>query len=220
MKPFNIGEIVTIKSHPLFRNPPKTISEFPYHVPPLMLVKEVFFENIDKKKIYSDEIENAKMADLVKYTCVYFDANKSEFLEKVIYHSFIESYSKLKYYRKLDKGVEKVKFQKQLIQEVSKYKLVTDYEFGKIVQFKTKKLEQRKSYSTLSERVPGSSFQTPDFILSGIKNEEQKDLFFQDGKPKKNITKLSYKVMWFNHIQQKFSEYFLPKEFFVEGLEI
>ncbi|WP_346881514.1 hypothetical protein [uncultured Algibacter sp.] len=220
MKTFNIGDIVTIKSHPLLSSIPKKINEFPSQVPPLMLVKEVVFEKEDKKKVFSDVIEKAQIADLVKYVCVFFNANKSEFVEKEIYHTLLESYRKLNYYRIVDKDDNKIKLEKQLIPEVEKYILVSDYLYGKRIQFKTKKLEHRKSYSNSFEKVPGTSFQTPDFILSGIKEEEQKDLFFLDGKPKRKVSKLLYKVMWFNHIQQKFSEHYLPKKFFVENLEI
>lgn len=223
MNVFEIGDIVTIKSHPLFSSSPKQINEFPAQVPPLMLVKEVIYEKEDKKKIYSDVIENAQIADIVKYVCVFFNANKSEFVEKEVYHSLLESYLKLIFYRKPEKDDKKIDLDKQLVPEVSKYTPVSNYLYGKKVQFKTKKLEHRKSYSYSGERIPGTSFQTPDFILSGIKNEEQKDLFFQDGnksKPKRKISEQSYKIMWFNHVQQKFSEQYLPKEFFVEGLEI
>lgn len=221
MKVFELGEIVTIKSHPLLSLSTKKINEFPSQVPPLMLVKEVIYEKEDKKKIFSGVIEGAKIADVVKYVCVFFNANKSEFIEKEVYHSLLEPYFKLKYYKELLKDKETTfVLDKKLVDEVKTYNNVGGYSFGKRVQFKTKKLEQRKSYSTLSERVPGISFQTPDFILTGIKNEEQKDLFFLDGKPKRNISKLFYKIMWFNHFQQKFSEYYLPREFFVEGLEI
>ncbi|WP_159024054.1 hypothetical protein [Formosa sp. L2A11] len=221
MNAFGIGDIVTLRSHPLFNGTPQKIKEFPAQVPPLMLIKEVIFEREDKKKIYSDVIEKAQIADLVKYVCVFFNANKSEFVEKEIYHSFLDSYLKLKYYRKEEtENGKKIIQIKKLIEEVADYKKAEDYDFGKRIQFKTKKLEHRKSYSNSFERVPGTSFQTPDFILSGIKNEEQKDLFFQDSKPKRLMTKQSYKVMWFNHAQQKFSEHYLPKEFFVENLEI
>ncbi len=221
MNVFEIGDIVTIKSHPLFSSTPKRINEFPAQVPPLMLVKEVIYEKEDKKKVYSDVIEKAQIADVVKYVCVFFNANKSEFVEKEVYHSLLDSYLKLKYYKEFkdDAGVT-FAIDKTLIDEVITYNKAEAYVFGKRVQFVTKKLEQRKSYNPSSERIPSSSFQTPDFILSGIKNEEQKDLFFQDGKPKRQITKQSYKVMWFNHVQQKFSEHYLPKEFFVEKLEI
>jgi hypothetical protein len=221
MTVFKIGDIVTIKSHPLFSVLPKKINEFPSQVPPLMLIKEILYEKADKKKIYSDEIKNAQVADLVKYNCTYFNANKSVFEEKTIYHSILEIYSKLKYYRVEEKGEKKIAVSdKKLIKEVLTYKDVKNYEYSKRVQFKTKKLEQRKSYSTFTERIPGSSFQTPDFILVGVKNEDIKDLFYPDGKPKRLVSKQSFKVMWFNHFQQKFSEEYLPKEFFVEGLDI
>jgi len=219
---FDIGDIITLKSHPLFSKTPKKISEFPAQVPPLMLIKEVLFENKEKKKIFSEEIENTQVADLIKYNCVFFNANRSEFHEKIIYHSFLDGYSNLKYYRKIEKDKKlKIEIDKQLIAEVSKYQIVSDYLYGDVIQFKTKKLEQRKSYSSSNERISGNvSFQTPNFVLSGIKNENQTDLFYQNGKEKRKISKQFFKVMWFNHFQQKFSEHYLPKEFFVKNLEI
>jgi hypothetical protein len=221
MNNFEVGGIVTLKSHPLLSKTPKKICEFPAQVPPLMLIKEVFFEREDKKIIYSDSIEKAQIADLIKYNCVFFNANKSEFVEKEVYHSLLESYLELKYFREDDRNNKKVELVEQLITEVLKYNDVSNYEYAKRVQFKTKKLEHRKSYSGKNfEKIPGTSFQTPDFILTGIKNEEQKDLFYLDGKPKRIISEQLFKVMWFNHFQQKFSEYFLPIEFFVEDLEI
>ncbi len=218
MSNFIVGDIVTIKSHPLFSNTHKKINALTSLVPPLMVVKEVLFDKEEKKILYSNEIKKAKIADLTKYVCVYFNANKSEFVEKTIYHSLVKGYLDLKYYRKEEKSKSS---NIDLVLEVAKYKHNVDYEFGKCVQFKTKKLEHRKSYDANTvERIPGISFQTPDFILTGIKNEEQKDLFFNDGTQKKQMSTQLFKVMWFNHYQQKFSEDYLPKEFFVEDLEI
>lgn len=219
--PFNIGEIVTLKSHPLFSKTPKKIVEFPAQVPPLMLIKEVLIEKEDKKKTHSEDIENAQIADLIKYTCVYFNANKSEFQEKIVFHSLLESYLGLKYFREIGKDKDvKIELNKQLIPEVLKYEKVTEYSYGKVVQFKTKKLEYRKLYSLNNEKITFTSYQTPDFVLSGIKNEIQADLFYPDGESKRKITTQLFKVIWFNHSQQKFSEHFLPKEFFVQNLEI
>lgn len=216
---FKIGDIVTLKSHPLFRTPPQKIIEFSAQVPPLMLVKEVLFENEDKKRVYSDTIKGAKIADVVKYDCVYFNANKSEFEEKTVYHSLLRGYSDLKYFRNTE--VDNSKEDKiDLISEVSNYNLMSDYEYGKVVQFKTKKLERRKSYATNGEKIHGVSFQTPDFVLIGIKNEEQKDLFFPNGKPKRIISSRFYKITWYNHHQLKYSEYLLPEKSLVEGLEM
>lgn len=218
---FEIGDIVTLKTHPLLNNDAKKIIEFPAQVPPLMLVKEVLIERKEKKKIYSDEIENARISDLVKYLCIYFNGNKGEFVEVTLYHSLLESYKKLKYYREFEKDKKvTIELDDQLIPEVLRYSLISEYEYGRVVQLKTKKLEQRKSYSGAGERIPGATFQTPDFLLTGVKNESQTDLYYPDGKTKRKITKQLYKIMWFNSIQQKFSEYFLPKEFLVEGLEM
>lgn len=221
---FKIGDIVTLKSHPLFDNNSKKIVEFTAHVPPLLIIKEVLFERKENKKMYSSDIKNAQISDLVKYSCVYFNANKSEFIDKTIYQSFLRSYIDLKYYREKkedDKGNEiETPIEEQLIPEVLTYKQIDKYVFGDVVQFKTKKLEQRKSYDNGNERLPGISYQTPNFIVSGIKNESQEDLFYHDGQKKKEVRSQLVKVSWFNHFQNKMSEKFLPFDCFVKDLKI
>ena len=209
---FNIGTIVTLISHPLFSN--HTIDIFTNQVPPLMLVKDVFFEDT-KKKLFSDEIEDAQISDNIKYTCVYFNNNKSEFIEVTVYHSFIRSYEFLKFDRSLDSDGKETKSEVSLIEEVKDYQS-SDYLYGKIVHFKTNKLEQRKKFKAVQDNFLKISFTSPDFILSGIKKENLKDLFYPDGKPKRKASETFYKIIWYNHFQQKFSEQYLPCEFFVD----
>ncbi|MFK7048781.1 hypothetical protein [Flavobacterium columnare] len=208
---FEIGDIVAIKSHPLFRDHNKII-EFPAQTSPLMLVKEIFYEDEHKKKTHSEESGN-KIASLEKCTCVYFNANKSEFVEVTIYSDLLKKYNDLKYYRKVKENNENIDL--TLIDEVKSY-VLADYNYGEVVQFKTKKLEHRKSYQDNNEKISNISFQTPDFVLSGIKEENNKDLFYSNGNIKRKVSNVLFKVMWFNHYQQKFSEQYLPKEFFVE----
>lgn len=221
---FKIGDIVTLKSHSLFDNNYKKIAEFPAHVPPLMIVKEVLFERKKSKKVYSSEVKKAQISDLIKYNCVYFNANKSEFIEKTIYETFLRSYIDLQYFRikeEDDDGNEiEIPLEKQLIPEVLTYTKFNDYIFGAVVQFKTKKLEHRKSFEKGYERIPGISYQTPNFIVSGIKKEPQEDLFYNDGKKKKITSSKLVKVSWFNHFQNKMSEKYLPFSFFVKDLKI
>lgn len=216
---FQVGDIVALNSHPLFKTHSK-ILEFSAQVPPIMLIKEVFYEDVKKKKIFSEELGNGyPIADLIKYTCIYFNANKSEFVEVFVYEAFLKSYLELKYFREVSDGeVKKIEEDKQLIGEVAKYTPMKAYEFGKVIQFKTKKLEHRKSYDGNTEKITNSSFQTPDFILGGIKNEIITDLFYHDGTLKRIVSKQLLKVIWFNHFQQKNSEQFLPFEFFVENI--
>jgi hypothetical protein len=222
-KEFEIGSIVTLKSHPLFDNKFKKIAEFPAHVPPLMIIKEIFFEREEKKKICSSDIQGAQISDLIKYNCVYFNANKSEFIEKTIYESFLRSYEDLQYFRVKDGEEKEIKIpeEKQLIPEVLFYTKFKDYNFGEVIQFKTKKLEHRKSYKKGgNERLPGISYQTPNFIASGIKNEPQEDLFYHDGQKKRIAPNQLVKVSWFNHFQNKMSENLLPFSCFVIDLKI
>lgn len=210
---YQLGDIVTLKSHPLFKK--HTIDTYSNQVPPLMIIKEVFFED-DKKKVFSSEKENIQIADNIKYTCIYFNNNKSEFVEATIYHSLLESYKFLKFDRKLKDGQE-TKSEISLITEVSTYKEAA-YSYGKSIQLKTNKLERRKKF-TCDDNLAKISFTSPDFVLCGYKIEKLADLFYPDGKPKKITSETFYKITWFNHFQQKFSEQYLPKEFFIEHLE-
>lgn len=216
---FKIGEIVTLKSHPLFDNNFKKIAELPMHVPPLMIIKEVLFEK-ENKKIYSSEIENAKISDCIKYNCVYFNTNKSEFVEKIIYESFLRSYTDLQYFRTKDDDEINTPLKEQLIPEVLTYTKFIDYNFGEVIQFKTKKLEHRKAYALGSDKKQSVSFQSPNFIISGIKREVQEDLFYNDGQKKKISESKLIKVSWFNHFQNKISEKYLPFSLFVKDLKI
>ena len=88
---FNVGDLVTFKTHPLLFD--LYIKGDGKYVPPIMLVKEVLFENKDKKEF--DDVSGNQIAEKVKYICVHFDDNKSEFIESHLYHSQLESIKSL-----------------------------------------------------------------------------------------------------------------------------
>lgn len=71
---FNIGDIVTLKSHPLAYQEDGEIDAYVNQIPPFMRVKEIHIEK--KKQIFSSEMPNAKIADNIKYLCVYFILGK------------------------------------------------------------------------------------------------------------------------------------------------
>ena len=62
---FEIGDIVTLKSHPLAFQEDGEIDAYVNQIPPLMCVKEVHIEK--KKRLYSNEVKKSKIADNVKY---------------------------------------------------------------------------------------------------------------------------------------------------------
>lgn len=219
---FKVGDIVTFKTHPLFYN--SYIKGDGKYVPPIMIIKEVFFEN--KKKKTFDEVSKKEISELIKYVCVYFDDNKSEFLEVHLYEKMLESFTKLKITRVDSSDGDDIS---DVITEISNYPEKPEYVYGEILYFKTKKLEilkKRTSIKITKDKSNGDiinvkeiiqyvvNYATPDFVTCGFKIEEYEDLFYKDGSIKRLVSTESVKIKWFNPINNKFSEYYLPVEFF------
>lgn len=225
MNIFNIGDIVTFKTHPLLYD--RHIKGDGKLVPPFMVVKEVHFE--DKKKKLVDTSNGKTIAERIKYICIFFDDNRNEFKEVTIYESMLMGFEKF-YISKIAGKRDGDEDYESLLDEVSKYK-DSNYKYGNLVYFKTKKLEilkKRSSAKTEIKDVNGKTveekkvtiqyvvnYSTPEFVLCGYKNEIGVDLFYPNGDKKKLISSEFYKVKWFNSNQMKFSEQYLPKECFI-----
>lgn len=229
---YPIGCIVTFKSHPLLYD--LMIKGDGKLVPPFMVVKEVFIE--DEKKKVVDDITGEKIAERVKYTCVFFDDNKTEFKEVVLYESMLTSYKDI-FIAKIDGEIKsKHANYESLIKEASKY-IVPNYVYGNIIYFRTKKFETLKKRSSVKrtrDLIDNKSaennkftrketiqyvvnYSTPEFILCGIKKENQENLFYPNGDVRKVVSEALYKVKWFNSNQMKFSEIYLPAECFTDN---
>lgn len=217
---FDIGEIVTLKSHPLAYQEDGRIDAYVNQIPPLMCIKEVHIER--KKQLYSTELLEAKIADNVKYLCVYFNQHRMIFEESFLYQDTIISISNLTFHsnnEKFEEGHQKV------IDETLGYPHA-EYEFGKRVFFKTYKLEKRKKFQKAGKDIKSSTrtaltHTSPAFILNGYKTNHQKSLYDpKSGKLQRKCANELYKVIWYNAYQEKFSEEYLPKEFFTDDLLI
>lgn len=225
-----VGSIVTFKTHPLFND--FRIQGDSKYVPPVMMVKEVFIEN--NKKRTHDEESGEKISDNVKYVCVYFDDDKSQFTENTIYESFLRSYKKLKIERISDIGDLRDDTD-TIIKEIQSYfqnPLV--YKFGGIVRFITKKIEiyKKRSSKKITEKkgviekdnIKSTiqyvvNYASPDFVMCGLKKNDEKDMYYEGGELKRQVSKNLLKVKWFNPIQKKFSEQYLPIEFFTDKMK-
>lgn len=225
LKSFEVGELVTFLTHPLFKT--FRIKGDGKLVPPIMVVKEVFFEN-KQKKVF-DEASGKKIADRIKYTCVYFDDNKCEFVEVNLYHSMLRTVEDLKF-EKISSNGRRIENYTTLVQEVNGYS-VPSYEYGKTIYFKTLKLEIYKKRT--SKKIPllenseevekikevlqyVVNYSSPEFVICGFKEEMPSDLFYGDGKQRRKVAKNLLKVKWFNPFQQKFCEQYLPEQFFTD----
>lgn len=220
VNPFKIGDIVTLKSHPLAFQENGEIEASVNQIPPFMCVKEI---HIDKKKqIYSQDIEKAKIGDNIKYLCVYFNQHRMIFEEKFIYHEMLLPLAKVTFHSKMEKEGED---QTKLIDETESYK-AANYQFGKRVFFKTYKLEKRKKFKTAGLDSNSSTktiltHTSPAFILDGYKKNDQKSIYNpKNGELIKKCSEELHKVLWYNSYQEKFSEEYLPKEFLTDDSRI
>ncbi|WP_232120918.1 hypothetical protein [Tenacibaculum finnmarkense] len=218
---FVIGDIVTLKTHPLLYD--FKIKGDGKLVPPFMIVKEIYIED-KKKKTHSEEL-GEEIAERIKYTCVFFDDNKTEFKEAILYESMLEKYDKI-YIARLD--IDESKQGDSLIDETRKYN-VPKYIYGKIVFFRTKKFEifkKRDSFKMIQQKGGDYkktttiqyivNYSSPDFILCGIKKNENTNDFYPNGDKRKIVSEILYKVKWFNASQMKFSDIYLPRECFTD----
>ncbi|MDI1315795.1 hypothetical protein [Flavobacterium sp.] len=226
---FEVGNLVTFKSHPLLQG--YEIKGDGKYVPPIMIIKEVHFE--DKKKKTHDDVSGFEIAERIKYICVYFDDNKSEFIEVHIYQNMLKSIHDLKIGR-LDDPDKFHKGHQNLVDEILDLPLKPSYQYAGIFYFKTKKLEVLKKRSSIrktseinEDGTPTEikrkrmiqyvvNYTTPDFIVCGYKNETYTDLFYNNGDKKRLASMEFVKVKWYSPFQQKFSEQYLPIEFFTD----
>ncbi|MCG8808603.1 hypothetical protein G1K57_08950 [Tenacibaculum finnmarkense] len=217
-----IGDIVTLKTHPLLYD--FKIKGDGKLVPPFMIVKEIYIED-KKKKTHSEEL-GEQIAERIKYTCVFFDDNKTEFKEAILYESMLEKYDKI-HIARLDKNKKEVKCD-SLIDETRKY-VIPKYNYGGIVFFRTKKFEifKKRDSSKMIQQKGGDykkttniqyivNYSSPDFILCGIKKNENTNDFYQNGDKRRIVSEILYKVKWFNANQMKFSDIYLPRECFTD----
>lgn len=231
---FGVGDIITLKTHPLFKS--FRIQGDTKLVPPLMIIKEVLIES-DKKKLF-EEVTGNKIADRIKYACVYFDDNQCSFNELMVYEEFVEKFDKLKIERITEKG-KILDDSNTIIDEINSYYAnPLKYEFGKVVRFLTKKIEIYKKRSSKEipvikekgEEIVESNkikkiikyvvnYASPDFIISGFKKNEVLNTYYPDGSVKRVVCEDLVKVQWFNSNKQKFSEEYLPIIFFTDKMK-
>ncbi|MGJ8592835.1 MAG: hypothetical protein ACSHXF_09820 [Aquaticitalea sp.] len=217
---FEIGDIITLKSHPLAFEKSGEMDIYVSQIPPFMCIKEVHTEK--KKEIYSSEAPEKKIADNVKYLAVYFNQHRMIFEESFVFHDMVIPIKDIIFHNQNEEFNEN---HKKLIEETIDYN-VASYEFGKRVFFKTYKLEKRKKFKNAGHDVKSTTktvmtHTSPAFILNGFKHNNQKSIYnSKNGELQRKCADELYKVLWYNSYQEKFSEEYLPKEFFTDDARI
>ncbi len=90
-------------------------------------------------------------------------------------------------------------------------------------EVKTIQRSSRNEYNGFSSYKNSSNLThtSPAFILNGFKPNDTKNIYnIKTGKIQRKTSNELYKIMWYNAYQEKFSEEYLPKEFFVDDKNI
>lgn len=229
---FTIGDIVTLKSHPLAYQSDGLIFSFPNYIPPFMCVKEIHVER--KKKKFSSTHKDFQVADNVKYLCVYFSQRNFKFEEKFIYESMLLKLSESNFTfhkNEPEKKIESTAQPESLIDETLGYSKA-EYKFGNRVFFKTYKLELRKKFKQSEYQNDADERKTfsqkyifmhtsPALILSGFKKNEDSDIYDETkGNLIKKVATDLCQVTYYNEKQEKISHEYLPKEFLTDDNKI
>lgn len=188
---FGLGDVVAFNTSPFIRNNVyvNVLLAAKKDNQPLMVVKEVSINT--KSENLFDSSTGVQIAEPIKYTCVWFDAEKDKFNEACFYESFLV----------------KVDIVTKVI-DIKKVKLSSNF------KFKTHSLEGIKFYSdsllsSSPQLKPINTFLAPTFSFRGIKNIDNSTIEENGVKIKETSSKL-VKVMWYNSSQNKFSEELVP----------
>lgn len=189
---FSLGDVVAFNTSPFLRNNVyvNILLAAKKDNQPLMVVKEISINT--KKENLFDSSTKIPIAECIKYTCIWFDAEKYKFNEACFYESYLV---------KVD-IVTKVIDKKEI-------KLSSNF------KFKTHSLEGIKFYSdsllsSSPQLKPINTFLAPTFSFRGIKNIDNSIIVDKDGIKTKETSSVLIKVMWYNSSLNKFSEELVP----------
>lgn len=195
---FQIGELVAVKNHPYFGQPKNedkyigTIINCSSDNYPLMLITECVKSLQKKQEVIqtsSEVIDRNYLEE--KYLCSWYDSTLGKFQEAWF------------------KADVLVKFPNNLLPSVSSEKS----NLFKKVFLKTTLIERYKRI--LGQNRMNDRFVSSSFIIKEFNNENQYEWTNKEfGHCEKLISKTKVKVQWFNVIKGKYSEEWLPIEFF------
>lgn len=198
---FQIGELVAIKNHPYFGQPKNedkyigTTINCSSDNYPLMLITECVRSIQKKQEVIessSEVIDRNYLEE--KYLCSWYDSTLGKFQEAWF------------------KADALVKFPNNLLPPLSQEKS----NLLKKVFLKTTLIERYKKI--LGQNRMNDRFVSSSFIIKEFNSENQNEWTNKElGHCEKLISKTKVKVQWFNVIKGKYSEEWLPIEFFQES---
>lgn len=207
-EPYKIGQLVAIRNHPYFDISDKrkkgeksenryigstiTCSSDNY---PLMLIKE-YTQSIETKKQFNKSTsafnEDSKLN--TKYLCSWYDSKLGCFQEAWFLHDLLIPFP-------------------LVTEESENLILLNESEIPLQAFLKTTIIERYKTIKNQARE--NDRFVSSSFLLKGKRTEDQYEWFNKEyGFMEKSISKIKVNLKWFNVIKGKYTEEWLPIEFF------
>lgn len=210
MGKLNIGDLVSLKSHPFNIFNGTLIGAFVNNTPPIMVIAEVL--NSTSYDTESEEVdsETKKAKKLPNQYLCYFYSSKTS--------SFDKYWFKENEIKRIDSNSETI--QEEIIKTEDKVSLINKYK-DKLVVLKSADLELSKKKTTWSRTKEEDINKTQAFleflspvmiVLDVVENQNfNKDRINpKNGEIKRVSCKFLLKCKWFNPIKQTFSEEIMP----------
>ena len=210
MDKLNIGDLVSLKSHPFNIFNESLIGAFVDNTPPIMVISEVLKSNSYDTESEEVDTETNKVKKLPNQYLCYFYSSKTSSFEK---HWFKQNEIK-----KIDSDIETN--QEKVTKTEDKVSLLNKYK-DNLVVLKSADLELSKKKTTWSRTKEEDINKTQAFleflspvmtVIDVVENQNfNKDRVNpKNGEIKRESCKFLLKCKWFNPIKQTFSEEIIP----------
>ena len=210
MDKLNIGDLVSLKSHPFNIFNESLIGAFVDNTPPIMVISEVLKSNSYDTESEEVDTETNKVKKLPNQYLCYFYSSKTSSFEK---HWFKQNEIK-----KIDSDIETN--QEKVTKTEDKVSLLNKYK-DNLVVLKSADLELSKKKTTWSRTKEEDINKTQAFleflspvmtVIDVVENQNfNKDRVNpKNGEIKRESCKFLLKCKWFNPIKQTFSEEIMP----------
>ena len=210
MDKLNIGDLVSLKSHPFNIFNESLIGAFVDNTPPIMVISEVLKSNSYDTESEEVDAETKKAKKLPNQYLCYFYSSKTS--------SFEKQWFKQNEIKKIDSDIETN--QEKVTKTEDKVSLLNKYK-DNLVVLKSADLELSKKKTTWSRTKEEDINKTQAFleflspvmtVIEVVENQNfNKDRVNpKNGEIKRESCKFLLKCKWFNPIKQTFSEEIIP----------
>ena len=210
MDKLNIGDLVSLKSHPFNIFNESLIGAFVDNTPPIMVISEVLKSNSYDTESEEVDTETNKVKKLPNQYLCYFYSSKTS--------SFEKQWFKQNEIKKIDSDIETN--QEKVTKTEDKVSLLNKYK-DNLVVLKSADLELSKKKTTWSRTKEEDINKTQAFleflspvmtVIEVVENQNfNKDRVNpKNGEIKRESCKFLLKCKWFNPIKQTFSEEIIP----------